>query len=82
MKGERKERSGEKMCRSGEIIEREKDGVEAREGEEEKRESISDKGVRVWSVDRGVSMQARLGSVFSDDQESTIIEFVRAHPEL
>ena len=37
-------------------------------------------------VDRGVCVsmnkRMRLGPVFSDNQECTIIEFVKAHPEL
>ena len=40
-------------------------------------EECEDKGAGV-----SMSKRVKLGPVFSDDQEATIIEFVKAHPEL
>ena len=87
--GDGDERSGGEESLRAESVERERDD---REGTEER--TLDSEERVVESEDRtvereedcyeeeGVGKRARLGPVFSDEEEATIIEFVKTHPEL
>ena len=84
--GDGDDRSGEDSLRAESVEREEREGTEERTLDSEERvvESEDRTVEREEECDEedGVNKRARLGPVFSDEDEATIIEFVKNHPEL